>query len=145
MPRRVRPRAKATMPALSETLRSACLAAGMRRSAVSSDRQAVWRPETAILTAHPFTAHGSPPSEFDAVHPHLLAQGVAIDAEHVGGMRLISLDTMQDRLYQRLLDAADHHVVYVTGFLAVEILEITIYCASHDARHLVFVVHAASA
>src|SRR5688572_30042043 len=59
-------------------------------------------------------------------------------------MRLVSLDAMQHRLEQRLLDAIDDHVVHPPRALAVEVLEIAFDGSAHDARHFVLVRHAGS-
>src|SRR5262245_41058831 len=90
----------------------------------------------------PFTIHDS--LELDAVHPHLLAQGIAVDAQHGGCMALVAPDAVQDRFDQRLFHAVDHHVVDMTRLLPVEVTEIALDRPPHHAGHIVLVVHAAS-
>src|SRR3982074_2609941 len=83
-------------------------------------------------------------SELDSVRFHLLAQRVAIDAEHLRSVCLIALDPVKYGLEQRLLDAVDHHVVNASGALPVEILKVAFDGSAHDPRHLILVHHAAS-
>src|SRR5687767_10361647 len=115
-PRPARPRANSTSPVLSETLSSACL-----------------------ITAIPGRLH----LLLDAVHPHLLAQRIAVDAEHLGGVGLVAAHAGQYAFQQRLLDAVYDHVVDRAGFFPVQVAKIAVDRLAHHARHFILVHHSA--
>src|SRR3989338_128187 len=80
---------------------------------------------------------------------HLLAQRIAIDAQHLRGARLVAAGVFQHHFEQWFFNAVHHHVIHVAaGFFAVEILEIFLERLAHTARYVIFVhfaiVHAAS-
>src|SRR5262249_55151916 len=56
----------------------------------------------------------------DAVLFELLAQGVAVDAEELGGPHLVALGLAHDRAQERLLHQPDHEAVQVGGGVAAE-------------------------
>ena len=74
-PKACNPRANSTMPVLSETLISACLMTAMALCASAVHRLRL--------------------SKLDPVRLHLLAQGIAVDAQHFGSVGLIAPDAVQ--------------------------------------------------
>src|SRR5512139_1371564 len=76
-----------------------------------------------------------------AVFAHLLAQGVAVDAEHVGGARLVAFGAVEDIGEQRLFHRAHHHAVDFARHFAVEVLEIAIERPPHTGGDFVFFYH----
>src|SRR5450759_1444517 len=84
-----------------------------------------------------------------AVLLHLLAQGVAIDAQHFRRAGLVAANVFQHHFEQRLFDAVNYHVVHLaTGRFAVEVFEIFLERFAHVARHFILadqpIAHAAS-
>src|SRR5271157_2982786 len=70
--------------------------------------------------------HGRPAAWHlpDSVLGKLRAQGVAIEPQHAGGLRLVSAGAMHDRREQRSLDIGYHHVVDAVWRFAVQLAEI---------------------
>src|SRR5512146_731415 len=97
MPRAASARAKSTIPALSDTDSSAFATFAVIRGA--SD---------------------------ELVLRELGAQRVAVEAEHLGRLRLVALRALQHRGEQRSLDVGDHHVVDAVRRLPVEAAEILV-------------------
>ena len=75
---------------------------------------------------------------FDAQVLHFLAQGVAIDSQHLCRVRLVALHAVQDGFEQRLFNAVDHHVVHGARLLAIKVTEVAV------ARHTQSVSRASS-
>ena len=50
----------------------------------------------------------------------LFAEGVAVDAEHFGGLELVSLGLLQDQLHQGALHLTDHLRVQVLDVVALD-------------------------
>src|SRR4029453_14881342 len=67
-------------------------------------------------------------------------QRVAVQPEHVGGLRLIAPGTRHDRRKQRALDVADHHVVHAGWRFPIEALEIFVERFVDTAADLVAAV-----
>jgi hypothetical protein len=80
----------------------------------------------------------------DAVTFDLLAQGVAVQAQQLGGDSLIAAHLVQNHLDQRLLYAADDHGVDLSGLLSVQIAKVSIQGPAHAACDFILVDHAAS-
>src|SRR5512139_2809797 len=77
----------------------------------------------------------------EAVFAHFLAQGVAVDAEHVGRARLVAFRTVENVGEQGLFHRAQDHVVDLARHFAVEILEIAIERPPHAGSDFVFFYH----
>src|SRR3954453_11824701 len=122
-------RARSSTPVLLETLISA-----RRMDGIVQDG---WDEKV------PRAAHRTQPS-LDAVTLDLLAQGVAVEAEQLGGDGLIAADFVQHHLDQRLFHAADDHGVDLSGLLPIQIAEVAVQCSAHAACNFIFVDHAAS-
>src|SRR5512134_1158539 len=101
-PSRLRPRPSSSTPVLSETLMSACFDAVMGR-----------------MRRMPGAARSG--VSLDAVCLDLLAQGVAIHAEDLGGLGLVAAHAMQHHFDQGPFHRADDHVVHGGGLLAVQV------------------------
>src|SRR5262249_31751134 len=93
--------------------------------------------ETLMSARLTFTAR----SRLDPQLLDLLAQGVAVDAEHRSRGALIALGLAEHRLDQGPLDVPQHHVVDLGRLLAVHVPEITLEGALDRVGELVILVH----
>src|SRR5689334_10320135 len=124
MPRAASARAKSTMPVLSETDSSACVTVPVIGTTRYLD---------------------------ELVLGELGAQRVAVEAEHLGRVRLVAVRALEHRREERPLDVRDHHVVDAVRRLAVEAAEILVERALGAAADFVaaiepdILLHAASA
>jgi hypothetical protein len=69
----------------------------------------------------------------------LLAQRVAIDAEDLGGQRLVAAGLFENDFEHRALDALDHHLVNGSRLLAVKPLKVVFQRLADASRDIVIV------
>src|SRR3569623_705956 len=132
-PRAHKARAKSMMPVLSDTLMRARWMAVM----LCFSRLLKLLPSRERDAARWGTrARGD--LSIDTVVFQLFTQGAAVDAEDLGGLALIAARVAHDRLEQRQLDFADHHVVDVFGWVAVHVAEVMPQRRFHRAAQRFF-------
>src|SRR6266704_4226303 len=133
MPRPERPRAKSMSPVLSETDSRAWVMVATRQS--SGVRRQVRR---AGITARRSTDDVSANSVLAKLRP----QSIAVEPEHVGGLRLIATGAMHDRRQQRSLDVRNHHVVDAMWSLPIEPAEIILERLLHTSPDFIGAIEA---
>src|SRR5689334_448094 len=111
-------RASSSTPVLSETLISARRVDAMVGRWVAVEGRAAWR-------------------SLDAVALDLLAQRVAVQAEQLGGDRLVAAHFVQHHFDQRLFHAADDHGIDLPWLLSVKVAEVAVQSPAHAARDFV--------
>ena len=73
----------------------------------------------------------------------LFAQRIAVQAQPLGGARLVLVGLRHHRFQQRFFHRADQHVVHAVGLNAPQVLEITLQAGAY-ALFNVLLAHAAS-
>src|SRR5664279_5146808 len=107
-------RASSTMPVLSETEISACMLGARSRSLD------------------------------ELVLDQLAAQGVAVDAQPLGGAALVALGVFHHGFEQRPLDDAKNHVVHRRGRDAAQVPEVALQAVAHALLDVSLVRHLGS-
>src|SRR5258706_4788717 len=133
MPSAERPRAKSMSPVLSETDSRAWVMVAMRQS------PGVRRPvRRSGVTARRSTGDVSANSVLAKLRP----QSIAVEPEHVGGLRLIAAGAMHDRRQQRSLDVRNHHVIDAMWSLPIEPAKIILERPLHASPDLIGAIEA---
>src|SRR6266567_6770993 len=70
-----------------------------------------------------------------------LSQGIAVNAQHLRGDRLVACGSIQDNFEHRPLDVLDHHVVDGARLCSVEVLEVPLQRPADAIRDLARLLH----
>src|SRR5713226_1276974 len=133
---RASPRASSASPVLSDTLTSAVRTGTFMRAEsseyrVENRRKHDERPSCLTLNA----------LHLDFERLDFLPQGIAVDAQHFRGNRLVACGSIQDNFQHRPLDVLDHHVVDGARLCPVEVLEVPLQRPADAIRDLACLLH----